>query len=355
MSRSSLWLLVAVSVVVVLIVWLVATSWNVRMLDLENYVSASRMLWLGEDPYGSVEFFAPPWLALCLFPLIVLPPKLAVAVWLFVNVLAVGGAVALSTRWLCVTGRLRRMFLMGALPVLIPGVLFCYVTGQIVPLVGLAMLFCAWRISSGMVNWIVAIGLLFATFKPHVVVLPVLICVLELIRRREWSGLLRIAVCMAVASVFAFAVLPDWPVSLIGAWVQGDYRGGRPGLVATGYWGLRELGIPLWAMLPLALYTVSLWWRRGLNAQVFSLALTTNLLLVPYSRRYDHVLLILPFLSLMRFGELHDYGILLLAILALFVAPVTKLFWVLTPVLMTLALLLKGVTNVRAGARVRST
>jgi hypothetical protein len=48
-----------------------------HLLDFENYMTGSRMIWHLENPYGEVEFFAPPWMAILIGPFLLLPLRAA--------------------------------------------------------------------------------------------------------------------------------------------------------------------------------------------------------------------------------------------------------------------------------------
>jgi hypothetical protein len=330
----------------ILFIWLLAISLNIQLIDFENYITASRMLWQRKDPYGAVEFFAPPWFAFLLLPLLHLPTRLSGSLWLFISFLSVIGSVLISASWLGLTHKGQKLFLTALLASLMPGVWFSYITGQASPLVGLGLLVCAWAIASGTAPLLAGLGFLLATLKPNLVVFPLLLCLFELVRSRNWRTTRWIAGCFLVVTVLASIMLPDWFLSLFNSWRSGDYRGGKPGLIAPGYFGLPELGIAWWVFVPLAVFTVSRWWKDGLRAEVFALALVVNVLLSPYSRSYDQVLLILPFLVVASSNHPRGYGLLSLAAIAVFLVPLTALA-VLTPVLLAILLLLRMALNQR--------
>lgn len=139
-----------------------------------------------------------------------------------------------------------------------------------------------------------------------------------------------------------------WVVALgaaLAAWQGGAYRGGA-GLVAAGYVGLPELGVPTWIFAPLLAYVAWRWWRDGLGVRVLALAFAVGLLVTPYSRSYDEVVLILPSMACLAApaGPRHwlSPALMILAwIVPLFSLPV------LAPILMTIAVLLAGSTPAR--------
>jgi hypothetical protein len=332
---------VALVLTVGLLVWLLAAGIKVRLLDFENYLAATRILARGGNPYGTVEFFAPPWLALLLLPLASLPTAISAAFWLLFLFACIGGVVIVSLRWLGRDSKVQRLVFPTLIPLLMPGVLYSYVTGQISPLVNLAIILAAWKIDTSTSVWLPALSLLLVTLKPHIVALPTILCLLELSRRHRWRLLGITLGGFAVLCVLAFLWLPNWLPSLIRAWVEGKYKGGELGLLSPGYTGLPELGIPFWIFLPLTAYTLWQWWQTGLAPRTFALALVTNLLVIPYSRSYDLVVLILPLLSLAEFERRRDWAIFGLGLTGAFILPFTVLS-VLAPVFLAIALLLTG-------------
>ena len=72
---------------------------------------------------------------------------------------------------------------------------------------------------------------------------------------------------------------------------------GGVGLVAPGYIGLAELGASAWLFAPIIVYLLAYWWREGVSVRVLAQAFALCLLVTPYSRGYDDVVLILPSLA----------------------------------------------------------
>ncbi len=311
-----------------------------KLLDFENYLSATRMLQQRQNPYGVVEFFSLPWLALLLLPLTILPLDISASIWFLGNLICIEGSVLLALHWLGDRVSPPKLLFVAFTSTLMPGSIFAYITGQVTPLVAAALLSAAYSISSSTYLWLPAVSLLLSALKPNITALPVLICVLELIRRRRRGVPALTFVGLLVLCGLAQFWLPDWFPSLIEAWKTGSYRGGERGLLSPGYIGLGELGIPQWIFLPLAAYVVWRWYARGFNPEVFSLAICVNLLLVPYSRSYDFVVLILPLTYLADVKNKWDYGLLAVSLLNILILPFTT-FSAITPAILTLALLLK--------------
>jgi hypothetical protein len=204
-----LWITLAA--VVVAAVYVLGQVLPICLLDFVHYYLASRALWQGHNPYGIIELFAPPWMALLLGPLLLLSPRMASAGWIVSMVGAIGGAAMLAVTWLEYPRRPRAKLAVLILGTLAPSALFVYITGHVTGLTGPAALLAAWLIGTGRVRrypWLVAAALLVTTLKPHIVAVLVLLCELELLRHRMWPVLTRLAALLAVGVTFSFVVLP---------------------------------------------------------------------------------------------------------------------------------------------------
>ena len=338
--RQRVLLLATLALALVALVWLGARTIRIELLDFEHYRQAAQLLWSRRSPYGLVEFFAPPWMALLLAPFILLPASAAAIAWLLLNLAAMGGAGLLAARWLDLRALHPRWEVAAlAASVVMPAALYCYITGQISPLVGLAVLVLLYVLARGRPSpWVAAGVVLLASLKIHIVILPLGICLLELLRRREWTCLLGAGLALGLASLIGFWFDPAWPSRLLIAWMDGNFRGGQPGLVSPGFQGLSDLGAPPWLFAGHALYLLMLWWRGGLRPVTAAQAFALGLLLVPYWRSYDLVVLALPLLVLGWRGLQGDWLALPAAGLALLILPLTPLA-ILTPVVLELSLL----------------
>ena len=312
-------------------------------LDFEHYWTASRLLWRHISPYNTVEFFAPPWMALVMWPFILMPNQVAALLWLIVSLASIGGSVVLSFRW---TNSLHpsfwKMFFIVCVFIM-PGSLFSYVTGQVSPIIGLAVLLLCWYVSTKprqntTTIILIVISFLITTLKPHLAVLPDLLCILEIIRHRDWKLITGLVIGVIGVTLFAYAIDARWISELLSAWLAGNFRGGKPGLVASGYIGFQELGIPIWLFAPLAIYVLYQWYKQGLSISVITLALSVNFLIIPYSRSYDYVMLILPGWFLVKDLTYRNWFAISVAIVSLFIIPFTILT-ILTPAVITIGLL----------------
>ena len=312
-------------------------------LDFEHYWTASRLLWSHISPYNTVEFFAPPWMALVMWPFILMPNQMAALLWLMINLASIGGSVALAFHW---TNSLQpnpwKMVFIACIFIM-PGSLFSYVTGQVSPLIGLAVLLLCWYISTKprqntTTTILIVVSFLITTLKPHLAILPDMLCILEIVRRRDWSLITGLVIGVIGVMLFAYATDAKWISELLSAWLAGNFRGGKPGLVASGYTGLQELGIPIWLFAPLAVYVLYQWYKQGLSISVITLAISVNFLIIPYSRSYDYVMLILPGWFLVKDFNYRNWFAISTAIVSLLIIPFTILT-ILTPAIATMGLL----------------
>jgi len=343
MSRSHLasFTLVVLLSGIGLLIWLLSIVLPIRLIDFEHYLLATQIIYHRQNPYGVVEFFAPPWLALLTFPLSRLPIKVASSIWLFSLLGATLASVWISLQWIRQMPGLRSVIILALVPTILPPVLYCYVTGQITPLVNTMVILAAWKIASQSQAGLAAFGLLFASVKPHVIILPVGLSLLEAMRKRQWHLLLIFTAGFLGFVGLSFLWRADWLTSLLDAWLEGNYKGGKPGLVSPGYVGLSELGIPPLTFVPLIFYLFWQWWRFGLQPRIFALSLAVGLLITPYSRSYDLVLLIFPLMDLAETSQGRDRWLFAVGTLSFFLLPLTS-FSVITSLMFVILLLLKS-------------
>lgn len=262
-------------------------------IDWKNYMLAASRVLEGFSPYGTVEFFGPPWLAIALGPLARLPPAMSPVIWVIAAIAAAFLSSALWNRFYEYPPTSSGRLLLSVISAVSPVALYVYLTGQITAVVLLALI---WLVASGgdrlkptrLVS-IVAASLV-VTSKPHLVAFPLLLVVMDRIRDGKWEVPVTFAATMATVTIGTFIIWPSWLGEWFAAIAGGRYYGG-PGLSAASYYGLRDAGIPeLFLILPSA-YTYLHWRRNGLTATTISLALASGLMLTPYVRTYDYLML----------------------------------------------------------------
>ena len=187
-----------------------------------------------------------------------------------------------------------------------PPALYVYVTGQISGVVGFALIHLARSFSRdpGVPNRLsTVLAITILTFKPHIVLLPALLCILQLVRWRARKTIGAVFLVLFGLVFLASTLVPGWATVLMQAIQKSAFRGG-PGLVAQDYAGLWELGVPIGLLVLPGTYACVYWWKRGLTPMTLALAIAANLIVAPFSRAYDHVLLVLPILVAASVSEL---------------------------------------------------
>ena len=338
-AKGATLLATVISGVVLLV--LIARIDTFAPVDLANYATGAGMLLRGQNPYGPVEFFLPPWSVVLLWPLALRPLGYMAGPWMVLSAFALVVQGGIVLRWCAARPGKGLWIAVVGLSALSPAAIFCYVTGQVSPLVALATL-VALRLashgSSAPLAFGVAVGM--ALLKPNLTLVPITVCLLEIVRMRRFRYTLQAGIVVAAFLAVAFAVQPSWPSDLAAAWMAGAFRGG-PGLAAAGHRGLIELGVPPWLLVPALAYVARAWMREHLSLRVVALSLTAGLLVTPYARAYDLVLLTLPaLLGLISTSRGHAFRatVLLLSVLVL---PLTPL-WMLAPVGCLLGLIVGG-------------
>jgi hypothetical protein len=280
--------LAATSVILVLVAAVFSSRISFRPIDWQNYMMAASNLAGGRSPYQGVEFFGPPWLAMALIPFTWLPPGLSAMIWLLLAVGATYGISVLTGVWQGFPASERGRLVANIAAVVFPAALYVYITGQVTALAVLGMIVLGVR-SRPSILWI-ALAALLASFKPHIVAAPLVLILLEHLRRRAWRVLAAFFGTLLVASLVSWVVVPPWLADWFAAISSEAFRGG-PGLAAGGFFGLREAGVPGWLLALPLVYVALLWWRRGLTPITLATAIAGGLVWVPYVRSYDFLAL----------------------------------------------------------------
>jgi len=288
-------------------------------IDFCRFYAASKMILAGQNPYGQIPFFAPPWFAFLMSPLLLVPCPSAALAWVLLNVLIILASSSILWTQASAHSQRCRLALLG-LTAVTPYALFAYMTGQL----SIVMLGACVLAAYGLVTdhqWAIAASLVLATLKPHVVALPMLLVVLELMRRRRWLPLLVASAILATLGLIAALLVPTWPRALLVSWTSGAFYEPRENLL-----GLAAFGIPLWLTYPFVAYTLLLWWRRSFDRYVLALAVVANLLAIPYSRSYDYVLLLVPLAALWTTSGVPNKRLALSLALAAQLLPLFRVF-----------------------------
>lgn len=289
-------------------------------VDFRAYYGAATLVLRGGNPYdyaqlspvleeltgsaGNSPFFYPPWFALLVTPLTLLPFQAARAAWLGLNAGLYYVALAFLREALDwqVTGWRRWLAYASAVPMFAA---YCLRSEQVGILLLFGLALTLRGLKRGQDGW-AGLGLAIATIKPQVTLPTIaILCLLLLARRRRvllwavvWSVVLLGIATVAIPSWWAFdrsgfglgisyeldgaeqvvARRVHSTVYDFGAFVLGLGTAGRAFLAAGA--GLLGLGLVVAA------------WLRGESAALLAAAGTIlTLLITPYALQYDYVLL----------------------------------------------------------------
>ncbi len=158
-----------------------------------------------------LPFPYPPWFALATLPLALLPVEVAVRVWFLLNL-----TMLLLSVWLVTDGWTprTRLYSFIAAPLFFP-IFGALIVGQYVfpTILGMAMLVYTLRHQT---TWMVALGMAFVTFKPHVGILVLLAVAIHLLLRRDDFGrraFLYTTIAGIVLFVLGFLADGNWILS----------------------------------------------------------------------------------------------------------------------------------------------
>jgi hypothetical protein len=260
----------------------------VNLIDYTHYLEAARRLATQNSPYKNLEYFSPPWFAIALIPLAYIPTNVSMLFWLILCLSSVFVAVNLwQDRWVYPKSALTK-YVIAALFCIAPPSLYVYITGQASAIVLLCLTGLLLSLGSPWFTYLLmTIGI---TIKPHLVILPLFIHLLESIRKNSAKVVVHIGFSLLLLAVISTWFYPRWLTEWIQALMTGDYRGG-PGLVSSGYLGYREIGIPIWLLVLPVFYTILIWYKEGQTPYMLCLSMVSNLLIIPYHRAYDYVFL----------------------------------------------------------------
>jgi hypothetical protein len=249
----------------------------------------------GENEY---RFVYPAYIAFLLLPLLPMPFPLAVTVWIVLQ------QVFLVVALVLVCGAMNwRPLPWSMMSIIVVGILFRYSLITVVlaqnSMMTLVLLAAAMYASSrGKYEW-AGIALALATFKPQLVVFPILGWFVWMAAQRQWRALFVFAGAIGFLIVLPTLFIGNWLISL---W---EYM--------SVYWGYTGSQSPLTLFVSLApgdwrgtilflgglvgvIYLAWVAWRKRDTALVFGLSVLLTLVIVPLSSVYDLALLVLPLL-----------------------------------------------------------
>lgn len=256
---------------------------------------AARNVLAGIDPYSADPgLFSPPWVLYPIYLLAPLPDAIATLLWLLIMVGALLASLyCTATIFHIPTGGKRSLLLL--ILVLTPYSLQTLFAGQLTPFVmlGVVTVF-AWD------NPFVSLPLL--SLKPQLGVLPAVILMGRLIKGGEWQRLLGSMALVGALIGASFLIVPNSFSKFSAEILTGRFLGHNPHWITTLPRALSELGLdeahiwPIYLTMAVALVGL-LVVRRDLPMVVLC-----SLLVAPYAREYDYVLLTIPALYLLQRG-----------------------------------------------------
>jgi len=267
---------------------------------------AARNALKGIDPYiADPGFFMPPWILYPVFPLTLIPESLASLIWLGLIV----GLALMSLHYAALhfhmpPDRRKLMLILGLL--LTPFSLQTFFSGQYTPFVMLGIV--------GSFVWNrPALTLLLLSLKPQLGALSAVILVLKLAKEQQWFRLLGILAAITVIIGISFLIVPHsfshfWKGVLAGRSMSLEREWTITIPTALKLLGIGGRYIPALYLLIASIIITGLFLRRDLPMIVIC-----SLVLAPYAREYDYVLLLIPALYL-----IHQRYALIPSILLLF-------------------------------------
>lgn len=270
-------------------------DWSqIRWVDFNlGLLPAARNVLKGIDPYvADPGFFSPPWILYPVFPLTLIPEALASLIWLG---LIVGSALAslhyATLHFQVVPGRRQLMVILGLL--LTPFSLATFFSGQFTPFVMLGIV--------GSFMWDrPASTFLLLSLKPQLGALSAVMLGLRLARKREWLRLFGSIVAVIAIIAISFLIVPHSFSHFWKGVLAGRSLSQYPEWTTAIPTALKLLGIGERYILPLYLLIASMVIASLVLRRDLPMIVICSLLLAPYAREYDYILLLIPALYLIR-------------------------------------------------------
>ena len=343
MSNRSPWLvsgvLLLALVVLVAAVILVAPQMP-RLRDFDQtFYPAARYTLAGENPYTAEyietdqgappDFFSPAWLLPILLPFGLLPQEIARTVWVLFLVGVTSAALLQMQAW--GFKGLRPLLL-----ILLPWALITLLFGQVTPLVllgtiwALNLLRIAYSVNDNAIrntqyDWLkLVLAFLLIGIKPQLGIFIAAPLLLEMLWRRD-RRLIGLTIFGGLLLGLTLLITPPWLISKAAAVQE----------ITAPLWKStleRELtlwGWPLWLAQPVRLLVVLMmarwaWLQKGTSPMWWAGWLTAVLIITPYTRAYDGVLL-LPMLGLMVMHRRWQLGLFLVIMFLYLQLPIGEL------------------------------
>lgn len=272
--------------------------------DFKRIFLPAARLWLSrQSPYSIPDFVSPPWSLIPILPFALFPNNWAVLLWISLSTICIYISLDTAARAFGWPQGHRRLIVVGLLT-LSPWTFSTLFYGQLTPLLmlGLVGSFC-WK-SAG-------IPLFLLSLKPHLGILAALIRLVRWIQTRAWKDLvvgISLPSLLVISSIaFIPSSLPDFiEKTSSGAVYQigSIYMSSTPEV-------LRHLGLSPLAMLFIYGAITVLVLTLVIRNPNLPMVATSSLLIAPYARNYDYILLALPALYLLA-KSYHSWLIIIL-------------------------------------------
>lgn len=313
MKGASRWRLVALLVLVGAGLWVTAVLAAPHMPPLrdfdQTFYPAIRYTLAGENPYTAYYeetdqgapplFFSPPWLLLILLPFGLFPLAMARVLWLLFLIGVSFASIRLLAPW-----RVQGLWTLAL--VVLPWSLIGLLFGQVTPLVLLGALAAIVLVYHFPESWPVALLLslcfLLMGLKPQLGILLAAPLLFWMVKTRD-RRLVGVVLVGSLALLITLLLVPPWLIRQTGEISQ---------TIAPHWQSTLERELTLWQLPPLAaalmaplarLFVVGVmvawaWRARGFPPAWWSAWFTAVLIITPYTRAYDGILM-LPMLAQM--------------------------------------------------------
>jgi hypothetical protein len=324
-------------VVVLIILGILAAPHMPRMRDFDQtFYPAIRYALAGQNPYtGYYEitdqgtppaFYSPPWFLAVLFPFGLLPFEIARAEWMIFLIVITFSGISLMGWWGL---RGPAVLLLALLPWSLIGILY----GQPTALVFLGAILAIVQTSEGEATpksaWFILLGLILVGIKPQLGLFIALPLGLWLFWRRD-RRLIIITGGGIGFLILVWLLTPSWRLIITNAQTLP-----APLWQSTLERELLLWQLPQWIAIGVRMVVIVVmlgwaWWAKDLTPAWWSAMLAAVLIITPYTRAYDGVLL-LPILGQMIGQNWLRFFIFLVIVIAYTSLPLGELGSVITP------------------------
>lgn len=257
------------------------------MMDFENFLSAASAVFSGSIPYGKIQFFAPAWTSIWIYPFVLIPEPLNQWIWQFAIVVAVAATCAITVP---------KSRLFPLLMIFSPPSILMLVVGQLSAFVALAATALLLEVVNRRRIWVLLACSFIALSKPHLAILPISIALITLVRKRDILKAVCIVAFLVCLALLFEVLIPNSTFQWIKAMFSGDYKVGdlylflpNDIMISLGEFYFQG-SIP--CFIPVFIMYLYYYFKESLTPRTIALTLSIVFLILPYYRLYDLVMLI---------------------------------------------------------------